>query len=280
MALYKGGGVFPGSGGGGGGGDAGFKRGWQYLAKADATYWAAQHQDAQNNWYNKVISSSDNGSQWEVELDNDQYTSNTGGAGYKVSSAIGWGSYWFWDLPDAMAFNKSNKVILKLELNPTTGFSVANKNDMVVLGLADVGASAMWDPARWAAVGGFSNDSLADGAGLIQPDARFGVDAGGSSPTVSVAMTATSGACTTAIIEVTKNSGSIMNVQTSIYRPSPTGGAAKLAFTYSATANRAVGDLKIFLQVGRTGGSNSDTSIIFKPYYMASTEKDELDWGT
>jgi hypothetical protein len=270
--------TFPGAGGGGGGGaapDQGFKRGWQYLAKADATYWAAQHQDAQNNWYNKVISSSDNGTQWEVELDNDQYTSNTPAGGYKVSSAMGWGSYWFWDLPDNMTFNKSNKIILKLEL---IDFTVPNKNDMVVLGLADVGNSAMWDPSRWAAVGGFSNDSV-ESSGKIVPDIRYGIDAGGSSPTVSSAVSAANGACTIAIIEITKNSSTIMNVQTSIYRPSPTGGAAKLAVSYAASAMQPVGDLKIFLQVGRTGNSNSDSSIIFKPYYMASTEKDELDWG-
>ena len=262
-------------GGGGGGGDQGIKRGWQYLDMGSATNFNAQHQDAQLNWYDKVLAASDNGTQWEVELDNDQYTSNTGGAGYKVSSAIGWGSYWFWDLPDGMAFNKSSKIILKLEL---IDFTVPNKNDMVVLGVADVGASAMWDPSRWAAVGGFSNDSAEDN-GKIVPDIRYGVDAGGSSPTVSGAVSATYGACTTAIIEITRHSDHILNVQTSIYRPSPTGGASKLAVSYAASAMQAVGDLKLFLQVGRTGNSNSDSSIIFKPFYMASTEKDELDWG-
>ena len=277
--------TFPGAGGGGGGAaaDAGFKRGWQYLAMADATYVPAVHYDASANPYNKVVSASDDGSQWAVEIHSDKYaTKPTVGGAAKDTGIIGWGSYWFWDLGNAddLDWDSTNKIILKLELKGSF-WSVDNANDLIVIGLAQIpNGTDMHAGTSWVAAGGFSNDTVRHSNGSLQPDIRHALKAGGNAYNVSAMLSGASGSPSTAIVEIVRHGDRLLTTQTTIYRPSPIGGARKEAVSYADSNYQIVdGDLKMFVQIGRAGNHGANTTVTFAPSFLATTEKVEADWG-
>ena len=272
-----------GGGGGGGGAAQGFARGWQYLDMASATYVPAVHYDGGGNPYNKVVSSSDTGSQWAVEVHADKFaTKPTVGGVAKDTGIIGWGSYWFWDLGNAddLDWDSTNKIILKLELKGSF-FSVDNKNCMVTIGLAQIpNGTDMHAGTSWVAAGGFSNDTVRHANGSLQPDIRHALKTGGNAYTVSSMLSGADGSPSTAIVEIVRHGDRVLTTQTTIYRPSPIGGARKEAVSYADSNYQIVdANLKMFVQVGRTGSSSTATTITFAPSYLASTEKVETDWG-
>lgn len=270
--------TFPGSGGGGGGGGGptGIARGWTYLAKADATYVPRNNSGVSPTAL--VSASSDDGTNWSISHQATHQSTDLTGSGL-ATSQLGNGSHWYWPLPDSATVGDSWTIHFRLDL---LTFGTANKHDRIVIGLADVGDGTELNDTSIgrASFGGFANDFSVDGGGLIRPDILYGHGTGTHVGSISAYQASGSGEVSTVIVSVVKHSSDVVACAVSSYRRTPSGGAAKKAATFTKTgAVTYSANMKIFIQVGRIGSTNADTTLTFKPYYQMSTSKSETDFG-